>query len=91
MLMPQLLGRLAFSTTLFVAALVPALSISGPSQAVPMPIDLELILAVDVSGSVDAIEARMQREGYIAAMTSDKVVKATKYGPYRRIALAYVE
>ena len=89
--MSPLLRRLAVSSALLVAALAPALSIGGPAQAAPMPVDLELILAVDVSGSVDAIEARLQREGYIAAMTSDKVIKAIQSGPYRRIALSYVE
>jgi len=89
--MPPLLRRLAFSSALFVAAFAPALSASGAAQAAPLPVDLELILAVDVSGSVDAIEAKLQREGYIAAMTSETVMKAIKSGPYRRIAVAYVE
>jgi len=91
MSIPPLLRRLVFTSALFAAALASALSARGTAQAAPMPVDLELILAVDVSGSVDAIEARLQREGYIAAMTSDTVMKAIKSGPYRRIALAYVE
>lgn len=82
-----LLRRLALLSALCTASLAPALS----ARAAPLPVDLELILAVDVSGSVDAIEARLQREGYISAMTSDTVMKAIKSGPYRRIALAYVE
>lgn len=91
MFMPPLLRRLAVSSALFVASLLPALSVNGPARGAALPVDLELILAVDVSGSVDAIEARLQRQGYIAAMTSDTVMKAIKSGPYRRIALAYVE
>lgn len=91
MSMPPLLRRLAISSALFFAALAPAFSVNGSAQAAPLPVDLELILAVDVSGSVDAIEARLQREGYIAALTSDTVMKAIKSGPYRRIAVAYVE
>ncbi|HEU0071761.1 MAG TPA: DUF1194 domain-containing protein [Alphaproteobacteria bacterium] len=82
-----LLRRLALLSALCTASLAPALS----ARAAPLPVDLELILAVDVSGSVDAIEAKLQREGYISAMTSDTVMKAIKSGPYRRIALAYVE
>jgi hypothetical protein len=85
--MSPLLRRLALPAALFIAALAPSLS----ARAAPLPVDLELILAVDVSGSVDAIEAKLQREGYIAAMTSDKVINAIKSGPYRRIAVAYVE
>ena len=87
--MPPLLRRLAFAA-LFAAALAGALH-APHAQAAPLPVDLELILAVDVSGSVDAVEARLQREGYISAMTSDTVMKAIKSGPFRRIAVAYVE
>jgi hypothetical protein len=45
---------------------------AGQEQAV----DLELVLAVDVSGSIDAEEARQQREGYIAAIADPAVVQA---------------
>jgi hypothetical protein len=90
--MPPLLRHLAFYSALFVAALASALSFrTDQAKAATLPVDLELVLAVDVSGSVDAVEARMQREGYIAAMTSDRVIKAIKSGPMRRIAITYVE
>ena len=91
MSMQPLLRRLALSSILFAATLVPSLTTTHRAQAAPLPVDLELILAVDVSGSVDAIEARLQREGYISAMTSETVMKAIKSGPFRRIAVAYVE
>ena len=91
MSMQSLRRRLALFSALFAAALVPSLAATSRAQAAPLPVDLELILAVDVSGSVDAIEARLQREGYISAMTSETVMKAIKSGPFRRIALAYVE
>ena len=39
----------------------------GRRVAQELPVDLELVLAVDVSGSIDAEEARQQREGYVAA------------------------
>jgi hypothetical protein len=61
------------------------------ASADKIPVDLELILAVDVSGSVDEVEAQLQRQGYIAALTSDKVLNAIRSGPERRIAVAYVE
>src|SRR5947209_4103928 len=35
-----------------------------------MPVDTELVLAVDVSYSMDPEEQALQREGYIAALTS---------------------
>ncbi len=57
-----------------------------------LPVDLELVLAVDVSGSVDAFEARQQRGGYIDAITSDEVIGAIQGGGlFQRIAVTYVE
>ena len=41
-----------------------------------LPVDLELVLAVDVSGSIDAEEARQQRDGYVAAIADAAVVQA---------------
>ena len=61
------------------------------AQAQGLPVDLELILAVDCSGSVDEVEAQLQREGYIAALTSDRVLNAIRSGENRRIGVAYVE
>ncbi|MDD7910052.1 DUF1194 domain-containing protein [Pseudovibrio exalbescens] len=54
-------------------------------------VDLELVLAVDISQSMDTDEQRVQREGYVAALTSDEVIEAVKYGPKGRIAVAYLE
>ncbi len=54
-------------------------------------VDLELVLAVDISQSMDPEEQRVQREGYIAALTSEAVLDAIKYGPTGRIAVAYME
>ena len=53
--------------------------------------DLELVLAVDVSGSIDAEEARQQREGYVAAIADPAVVQAIRANFHRRIAVAYLE
>jgi len=60
-----------------------------PASAVP--VDLELVLAIDVSYSVDAEEARLQREGYFAALRHPRVLQAIASGPYRGIAVVYVE
>ena len=49
-------------------------------------VDLELILAVDISGSVDDEEARLQRAGTVAALTDKKVIRAIKSGRLGRIA-----
>ena len=55
------------------------------------PVDLQLAFAVDVSRSIDADEAKLQRDGYIAALTHPRVVKAIASGPLGRIAVAYFE
>lgn len=55
------------------------------------PVDLLLVLAVDVSRSIDEEEARLQREGYQGAMMDPQVVAAITGGPAGAIALAYVE
>ena len=62
----------------------------GPAAA-ETPVDLELVLAVDVSGSMDEDEQALQREGYVAAVTHPEVLAAIRSGPYQRVALAYVE
>ncbi len=54
-------------------------------------VDLELVLAVDISFSVDESEARKQRDGYVAALQSEEVVDAISSGPHGRIAVTYVE
>jgi Protein of unknown function (DUF1194) len=62
-----------------------------PAAAEDLPVDLELVLAVDISGSVDGVEARLQREGYIAALRHPHVIEAIESGMFGRIAVAYVE
>lgn len=56
-----------------------------------LEVDLELLLAVDISGSIDAEEARLQREGYAKAIADPQVVKAIRAGLLGRIAVAYFE
>ena len=53
--------------------------------------DLLLVLAVDVSRSVDEDEARLQREGYRAALMDPAVLAAVRAGPQGAISVAYVE
>ena len=55
------------------------------------PVDLELVLAVDVSGSVDVEEAELQRQGYVSALSDDRVMEAIKSGIIGSIAVAFVE
>jgi hypothetical protein len=54
-------------------------------------VDVELVIAVDVSLSMDLDEQRLQREGYVAAFRDAAVQKAIVSGTHGRIAVAYME
>ena len=54
-------------------------------------VDLALALAIDISGSIDPDEARLQREGYVMAFRDPAVVRGILDGPNGRIAIAYFE
>ena len=54
-------------------------------------VDVELVLAVDVSYSMDMDELALQREGYAQAIVSKEFLQALKTGPNGRIAVTYFE
>ncbi len=54
-------------------------------------VDVELVLAVDVSFSMDAEEQEIQRQGYIDALRSEEFVSAVKDGALGKVAISYVE
>jgi len=54
-------------------------------------VDLLLVLASDVSRSVDHPKFLLQREGYAAAISDPQVIEAIKSGPNQRIAVCFVE
>jgi len=54
-------------------------------------VDLSLALAIDISGSIDPDEAKLQREGYVQAFRDPVIVRAILGGPNGRIAVAYYE
>jgi hypothetical protein len=56
-----------------------------------VPVDVELILAVDVSYSMDMDELAIQREGYAQAIMSKEFLQALKTGPNGKIAVTYFE
>ena len=56
-----------------------------------IPVDVELVLAVDVSYSMDPDEQALQREGYMAAITSREFMQALKQGMHGRVAMTYFE
>jgi hypothetical protein len=63
----------------------------APAAGNDLPVDVELVLAVDVSRSMDEAELRLQRDGYVAALRHPEVAAAIEAGFYGRIALTYVE
>ncbi len=63
----------------------------APARAAGQPVDLELVLAIDVSGSVDQDEAKLQRQGYVEALRDPDIHKAIKAGILGRIAITYFE
>jgi hypothetical protein len=77
------------------AAVIAATAFAAPrfvdQRPTAMPVDVELVLAVDVSYSMDADEQALQREGYITGLTSREFLSALKSGINGRIALTYFE
>lgn len=73
------------------AALAAAPGFARPARAAEESVDVLLVLAVDVSRSVDEEEARLQREGYREALSDPRVVDAIGRGMIGAIAVAYVE
>ena len=61
------------------------------SKGTPATVDIELILAVDVSYSMDMDELAVQREGYAQAIVSKEFLQALKSLPNGKIAITYFE
>jgi hypothetical protein len=61
------------------------------TRANAVPVDTELVLAVDVSYSMDPEEQQLQREGYIAALTSREFMEALRGGMHAKVAITYFE
>ncbi|MGB3388315.1 MAG: DUF1194 domain-containing protein [Pseudaminobacter sp.] len=55
------------------------------------PVDVELVLAVDVSLSMSPGELEIQRHGYAAALTHEDVLRAIAQGAYGKIAVTFFE
>jgi hypothetical protein len=82
------------SRWLAAACLSVAIALAGLSPASPASaeeVDLELVLAVDVSFSMDEDEQRLQRVGYVEAIRSAEVLAAIQDGIHGKIAIAYME
>src|SRR5690242_8528824 len=78
---------LSRAVLLFVIVLAGA----GPVRAQNQPVDLELILAVDCSRSIDDSEFALQVQGYAEAFRHPSVLRAIQSGARRSIAVTYVQ
>ena len=81
----RLLARLACLAASCLAAGITA------ANAEDQPVDVELVLAVDVSLSMSPAELEIQRRGYAAALTDATVLQAIADGAHGRIAITYLE
>lgn len=76
------------------AGLAGILALSGgmrPARGAEVTLDLELVLAIDVSRSMDDEELELQRQGYAGAFLHPAIVAAIRGGALGRIAVTMVE
>jgi hypothetical protein len=72
------------------AALLLVLAVSVCAHAQPA-VDLQLVLAVDASGSVDQVRFELQKRGYVAAFRHARVLQAIRSGPNQAIAVTMMQ
>ncbi len=77
--------------TIAVLAGILAWSAAAAPLAAQEPVDLELVLAADGSGSIDDAELRLQREGYANAVRNPRVLELLTGGIHGKSVIAYVE
>lgn len=78
-------------TTLAMLMSLSATGLPAVAQAGGGEVDVELVLAVDTSRSMDYEEVRVQREGYVEALKHKEFIDAVKTGLNGRIAISYFE
>jgi Protein of unknown function (DUF1194) len=81
---------LALAASALVAVFAPQARRAGAAGA-PVAVDAAIVLAADVSRSIDDAEFTLQRRGYADAIQSQELLDAVSTGPNGAIALAYVE
>src|SRR6266540_5553479 len=72
-------------------AAAPTAQLAPPAGKAQSNVDIELVLAVDVSYSMDPDEQALQREGYVEALTSPEFLDALRQGMHGKIAVTYFE
>lgn len=84
------MSRWSHRLTSFSSAALLAGAMASVAQAAD-PVDVELVLAVDVSLSMSPMELEIQRAGYAAALTDKNVLDAIASGAHGKIAVTYFE
>jgi hypothetical protein len=82
--------RLALCVAIVFAFAAPQARRAGTAGA-PVAVDAAIVLAADVSRSIDDGEFALERRGYADAIQSQQLLDAISTGPHGAIALAYVE
>lgn len=86
-----ILSRLRAAAALAIAGLVGLAAPVTAQQGAMLRVDLELMLAVDISQSMDYDEHAVQRAGYVEAFRHKEVIQALTSGPEGKIAVMYME
>src|SRR5438552_1735470 len=73
------------------AMAAPSMRQLADTRANAIPVDVELVIAVDVSYSMDPEEQALQREGYITGFTSRDFMQALRGGMHGKVAATYFE
>ena len=93
----------AFATILTAVLTIPPAAQAPAPRTIQVPalpgievsageeVDTILVLAVDISQSMDEDEQRVQRQGYVDGITSPEFIAAVKAGMLGKIAIAFVE
>ena len=79
-----------FAALLTVGAAAPRFA-DLPGNAAKTSVDVELVLAVDVSYSMDMEELALQRDGYVQALISPDFLNAVRQGMHGKVAVTYFE
>lgn len=85
------IGAVAGAGLALAASAAPTVPKFTDMRASAIPVDVELVIAVDVSYSMDPDEQALQREGYVLALTSKEFLQALRQGAHGKIAVTYFE
>ena len=85
------IGAVAGAGLALAVSAAPTVPKFADTRASANPVDVELVIAVDVSYSMDPDEQALQREGYVLALTSKEFLQALRQGAHGKIAVTYFE